>query len=516
MKKRLLSVLLVTVLVFSMGSIAAMAQGEFVVVIDGKRDAVYKDSRYLDPSCWQYWADDINPTEPVDPERVTNHLWFTWNGEYVYLYFQVTSKDPLYQPPEGETVPPNRSLKFYEQIDVYLDTAPSDEYLAPCMYATEENPECNHFCCNAREGDGKGYRLMTRLAPAWDNWNNFFDSDAGLFFTFGEFYDTYCTPGAQKYKEEYAKNPLNAYLQSNGAGEVASFIDYETNTYGFEMKYRRASNEDYFKINIVTSANEKEWDEGIELGYKLSVCAMPWLNHEGMIQICYDDYGSYHPSAEELAQEKEEQRGKAVRELIDSLPETVTTDCKGKVEYCHALYNMLSSTAKAMVTNHDRLLKAETDLGDLFNPPKEGEFSVYDVETMISALPAIINKDSGPAIAAARQAYDSLDPFYQALVTNYSDLVQAEEWFDNIGKAMYGEVTGDGKVDAKDALEVLKASVKKVEFTPLQMLAAEVDGIEGIGARDALEILKYTVKKIDKFPIQQGVETPTDVTPTDK
>ena len=67
----------------------------------------------------------------------------------------------------------------------------------------------------------------------------------------------------------------------------------------------------------------------------------------------------------------------------------------------------------------------------------------------------------------------------------------------------------------KDALEVLKASVKKVEFTPLQMLAAEVDGIEGVNARDALEILKYTVKKIDKFPIEQVVETPTDVTPTD-
>ena len=78
-----------------------------------------------------------------------------------------------------------------------------------------------------------------------------------------------------------------------------------------------------------------------------------------------------------------------------------------------------------------------------------------------------------------------------------------------------GDVTDDRKVDAKDALEVLKASVKKVELTPLQALAAEVDGIEGIGARDALEILKYTVKKIDKFPIQQGAETPTDITPTD-
>ncbi len=70
-----------------------------------------------------------------------------------------------------------------------------------------------------------------------------------------------------------------------------------------------------------------------------------------------------------------------------------------------------------------------------------------------------------------------------------------------------GDVNGDKKVDAKDALEVLKYSVKKVEFTPLQMLAAEVDGKEGITAKDALEILKYAVKKIEKFPIEQEAVT---------
>ena len=65
-----------------------------------------------------------------------------------------------------------------------------------------------------------------------------------------------------------------------------------------------------------------------------------------------------------------------------------------------------------------------------------------------------------------------------------------------------GDVNGDGKIDAKDALQVLKYSVKKVEFTQEQKLAAEVDGKEGIDAKDALQILKYSVKKIEKFPIE--------------
>ena len=80
---------------------------------------------------------------------------------------------------------------------------------------------------------------------------------------------------------------------------------------------------------------------------------------------------------------------------------------------------------------------------------------------------------------------------------------------------IWGDVNEDTKVDAKDALQVLKYAVQKTELTAKQQLAAEVDGKEGINAKDALEILKYSVKKIIKFPIEEVAETPTDVTPTD-
>ena len=67
----------------------------------------------------------------------------------------------------------------------------------------------------------------------------------------------------------------------------------------------------------------------------------------------------------------------------------------------------------------------------------------------------------------------------------------------------YGDVNGDTKVDAKDALMVLKYAVEKIDLTDEQKLAAEVDGMEGIGAKDALEILKYTVGIIEQFPAQE-------------
>ena len=68
----------------------------------------------------------------------------------------------------------------------------------------------------------------------------------------------------------------------------------------------------------------------------------------------------------------------------------------------------------------------------------------------------------------------------------------------------YGDVNGDQKTDARDALEVLKASVGKVVLTPEQLVAANVNGDDRVDTKDALEILKYTVGKITKFPVEEN------------
>lgn len=67
---------------------------------------------------------------------------------------------------------------------------------------------------------------------------------------------------------------------------------------------------------------------------------------------------------------------------------------------------------------------------------------------------------------------------------------------------VYGDVNRDSKIDAKDALEVLKFTVEKTSFSDEQKVIAEVIGDTKIDAKDALEILKFTVNKIDKFPIE--------------
>lgn len=72
----------------------------------------------------------------------------------------------------------------------------------------------------------------------------------------------------------------------------------------------------------------------------------------------------------------------------------------------------------------------------------------------------------------------------------------------NPEKIAYGDVNADQKIDAKDALMVLKSAVDKLTLSKTQALAAEVDGKEGINAKDALEILKFAVDKLEKFSIE--------------
>ncbi len=67
----------------------------------------------------------------------------------------------------------------------------------------------------------------------------------------------------------------------------------------------------------------------------------------------------------------------------------------------------------------------------------------------------------------------------------------------------YGDLNGDNKTDAKDALNVLKFAVGKTDLSEEQQTFADVTGDQKIDAKDALEILKYAVGKITQFPVQR-------------
>ena len=66
----------------------------------------------------------------------------------------------------------------------------------------------------------------------------------------------------------------------------------------------------------------------------------------------------------------------------------------------------------------------------------------------------------------------------------------------------YGDLNEDGAINAKDALQVLKIAVGKVDAEEQTRKIADVNRDEAVNAKDALEILKYAVDKpsvLDEF-----------------
>ncbi len=68
----------------------------------------------------------------------------------------------------------------------------------------------------------------------------------------------------------------------------------------------------------------------------------------------------------------------------------------------------------------------------------------------------------------------------------------------------WGDGDGNGKVNASDALMVLKVAVNKLTVEDDVYTLLDVDGSGALNAGDALLILRFAVQKIDRFPIDQG------------
>lgn len=74
------------------------------------------------------------------------------------------------------------------------------------------------------------------------------------------------------------------------------------------------------------------------------------------------------------------------------------------------------------------------------------------------------------------------------------------KWVEGADTRGFGNVNGDTKIDAKDALELLKSTVGKTTFTEDQVFLGEVTADGVIDAKDALAVLKKSVGKLDVFP----------------
>lgn len=198
---------------------------------------------------------------------------------------------------------------------------------------------------------------------------------------------------------------------------------------------------------------------------------------------------------------------KAVDALIAEL-NVQSLDDKTDVAAARTAYDALTDAQKDLVTNLQKLIDAETKIDALQAQADQeaiDKAAAKAVQDQIDAL-NVQSLDDKPAVIAARTAYDELTDAQKDLVTNLQKLTDAEvkiEQLENLAPAItYGDVDGNGKVEATDALEVLKSVVGKVTLTDEQLVKADTDGNSKADATDALNILKKVVGKIDKFPVE--------------
>ena len=129
------------------------------------------------------------------------------------------------------------------------------------------------------------------------------------------------------------------------------------------------------------------------------------------------------------------------------------------------------------------------------------------VTEKINALPQTVTLADETVIMEADKAYNDLTKDQRNLVTNVDKLIAAKEALAALKyptpepKSLYGDVNEDEKVDAKDALQILKVTVNKASFTEEQTTLADVYQDGKINAKDALYVLRYAVQKEEALPV---------------
>lgn len=124
--------------------------------------------------------------------------------------------------------------------------------------------------------------------------------------------------------------------------------------------------------------------------------------------------------------EKDQTAANKVISLIKSIPATVTLNDKQTINSARTAYNALTPAQQKLVTNYDRLTRAETAIRQLEENEKD-KAAANKVVNLIDALPNPITLDSENAVNEARNAYNMLTASQKSYVTNYSKLQDAEK-----------------------------------------------------------------------------------------
>ena len=191
-----------------------------------------------------------------------------------------------------------------------------------------------------------------------------------------------------------------------------------------------------------------------------------------------------------------------VIELIDQIPNPVVyaVACKDAIDAARNAYDALTNTQKPHVTNYSKLTDAEAAFNALVVAADQA--AANSVKDLINAI-GTVTTGSGPAITDARNAYDDLTDIQKDLVDNYNTLLDAEATYadlmavknvedliDAIGTPIAHPTSGPAIAAARDAYENLTDEEKAVvNSDKLAALIAAENAYYDMAAADAVKDL---------------------------
>ncbi len=448
--KRMLSfalVLAVLLSAFACCFTTASAEVAKQFVVDGNLDLWYLNDDETPVTDLNYYhltyleAYNLDPTNGhgvyfYDGAETTAEVYMAFDDTYIYVYAKCWDDDIAVNPnDEGGS-------SLSDSLEIWFDSDPNSQTLHPDGTAKSED-EILDWPGNTADPLQGDIRLRLRAA-------DFKISDIPSAVK-----PNYNGVNTVDYYNDRAN--LMPFYFENEPRETASGNTVSSG-YGVEVRFPRydVTGGNAFRVNVACNNRlEGSLEDGlVEEWYALATGEAWWLNYATANQVVYPQSGNpffdqditgksmYYTENEYNA------AGMAVKNAIAQLPATVTALEKDQVIGIINDYNALNDIQKGYVQarNFDVLKSAADTLG-------------LKLEGPVDPTPT---PDPDP------------DPTPDVTL---------------------GDLNNDNKIDAKDALVVLKISVNKVTPTDDQKVAADVNKDANINAKDALEILKKSVNK---------------------
>ncbi len=468
----LVASILISTVVFgsSMAAVnAEEAEYEPEFVVDGNLDVWYLSTRPGITDTWYWQALNAYPRPSGSgsySDFVTQaKVWTAYDADYIYVYVKVWDDELVpYDRDDQDHYWMDRDSSAGDSLEIWLDPDPNSQ-------TAESRPDYS-------EDTVDGFYNQTKSEYQGDIQLRM----QGANFVVDDFHNKVKPGYGGVTFSEWVQDPANfcPFTFDNEPLYLADSYSPKTVASGYGVEARFPRNDEMYddtgyRLNVAVNNSAKYEDTH----YALAMGPAWWMDYANAAQIHFDDKdeeaGNKNPFLTQDITGKQvyypansagNAAGQEVCDKIDQLPDPVTEADRETVVALGEELKALPVIQRNFVRsrNFAKLYAAEETLGI--------EHTYEPLET-----PSEPSEPSEPSVPSSSTPSSSSGGSTSS------------------NTRLDGDVTGDGKVNAADALAILRYAVHKTDLTAEQQAVADLNHDNAINAADALAVLRKAVGK---------------------